>query len=385
MTFPLRPTIAEIDLNALRYNYLQVKRLAGKTTKILAVVKADAYGHGAIVISRELERLKVDFLGVALLEEALELRKDGIKTPIMILGGIYLGQADEIVKHKLIPAIFDLSIARELNQTALKRKTKAKVHVKVDTGMGRLGILPGESYQFFTHLKKLSHLEVEGIISHLTVASEENEEETEFTNEQFNRFHKVIDYCRQTGMKPLYLHLANSAAIIRGILDQFTLVRPGIMLYGSYPSPTLKNMVHLKPVMSLKTKILQLKKLPKGHSVSYGRTFVCPRETLVAVVPIGYADGYSRLLSNRGEVLIKGRRAPVIGVVCMDLTMVDVTDITGVKTGDEVVLIGKQGNDCIIIEEVAEKIGTISYEVLCRIGQRVPRLYRKGRRVIEQN
>jgi alanine racemase len=384
MPSPLRPTVAEIDLSSLRYNYLQVKWLVGKTTKILAVVKADAYGHGAKVISQELERLKVDFLGVALLEEAVELRKADIKTPIMILGGVYPGQAEKIIEYRLTPAIFDLSIARELNQAAGKRKKKVKVHVKIDTGMGRLGVLPDEANQFFAHLKKLSHLEVEGIISHLAVASQEDKTETEFTQGQFKRFRRVIDSCHQTGNNPPYLHLANSAAIIRGNLEKFTLVRPGIMLYGSYPSQSLKKMVHLKPVMSLKSKILQLKKLPPGHCVSYGRTFICPRETLVAVVPIGYADGYSRLLSNCGEVLIRGKRAPVIGVICMDLTMVDVTDIPGVKRGDEVVLIGTQGKECITVEEIAEKIGTISYEVFCRIGQRVPRLYRKGRRVIER-
>ena len=385
MSFPLRPTIAEIDLNALRYNYLQVKRLAGKTTKILAVVKADAYGHGAQVISQELEKLKVDFLGVALLEEALGLRRAGIKTPIVVLGGIYPGQANEIVKHELRPAIFDLTIARELNQAALKRKSKVKVHVKIDTGMGRLGILPEESRGFFARLKKLTGLEIEGIISHLTVASQENDDEVGFTRQQFECFHRVIDDCRKTGGNPPLLHLANSAAIIRVNLDQFTLVRPGIMLYGSHPAPTLADAIHLKPMMSLKSRVLQLKRLPRGHSVSYGRTFICPRKTLVAVIPIGYADGYSRLLSNCGEVLIRGKKAPVIGVVCMDLTMADVTDIDGVKAGDEVVLIGRQGKESITAEDIAEKIGTISYEVLCRIGQRVPRIYRKGRRVIKEN
>jgi len=383
MSFPLRPTVVEIDLNALKHNYLQVKRLAGKAVKILAIVKADAYGHGAIAISQELERLKVDFFGVALLEEAIELRKARIKTPIVVLGGIYSGQAEKIIEYRLTPAIFDLSLARELNQAASKQKRKAKVHVKIDTGMGRLGILPDESYHFFTQLKKLSHLEVEGIISHLAVASQENDEETEFTREQFTFFHRVIDCCHQLQFDPPYLHLANSGAIIRGNLDKFTLTRPGIMLYGSYPAQTLKKMVRLKPVMNLKSKILQMKRLPKGHNVSYGMTFICPKETLVAIVPIGYADGYNRLLSNCGEVLIRGKRAPVIGVVCMDLTMVDVTDIHGVKAGDEVVLIGKQGKHCITVEEVAEKIGTISYEVMCRIGQRVPRIYRKDGLVIK--
>ncbi|HUT83399.1 MAG TPA: alanine racemase, partial [Thermodesulfobacteriota bacterium] len=325
------------------------------------------------------------FLGVALLEEALGLRRAGIKTPIVILGGIYPGQANEIVKHELRPAIFDLTIARELNQAALKRKSKVKVHVKIDTGMGRLGILPEESHEFFNQLKKLTSLEIEGIISHLTVASQENDDEVGFTRQQSECFHRVIDDCRKTGANPPLLHLANSAAIIRGNLDQFTLVRPGIMLYGSHPAPTLADAIRLKPMMSLKSRVLQLKRLPRGHSVSYGRTFICLRETLVAVIPIGYADGYSRLLSNCGEVLIRGEKAPVIGVVCMDLTMADVTDVDGVKAGDEVVLIGRQGKESITAEDIAEKIGTISYEVLCRIGQRVPRIYRKGRRVIKEN
>ena len=268
MSFPLRPTVAEIDLNALKHNYLQVKQLAGKRAKILAVVKADAYGHGAIVISRELERLKVDFLGVALLEEAVELRETGIKTPIVILGGIYSGQAGETIKHRFIPAIFDLSIARELNHAAQKQKKKVKVHVKIDTGMGRLGILPEETSLFFTTLKKFPYLQVEGIISHLSVASQEEEGDAEFTREQFKRFNDVIHSCHQAGMNPPFLHLANSASIIRGNFNSFALVRPGIMLYGALPSPILKKAVNLKPVMSLKSRILQLKKLPEGHSVS---------------------------------------------------------------------------------------------------------------------
>jgi len=383
MSFPLRPTVAEIDLSALRHNYLQAKRLSGKKTKILAIVKADAYGHGAVMISQELERLKVDYLGVALLEEALELRKGGVKTPIMILGGVYSGQADKIIKHRFIPAIFDLSMARELNHAALKQKTKARVHIKIDTGMGRLGILPEDSSRFFAAIKKLPHLEVDGIFSHLSVASQENNQEAAFTREQLNSFYRTIDSCREAGIHPPYLHLANSAFIMKDNQDKFNLVRPGIMLYGSYPCPIPDKTVQLKPVMRLKSRILQLKKLSKGHSVSYGRTFICQRETLVAVVPIGYADGYSPLLSNCGEVLIKGKRAPVIGVVCMDLTMVDVTDIPGVKAGNEVILIGKQGGDFISAQEVAERTGTISYEVLCRIGQRVPRLYLRGRRIVK--
>lgn len=380
-----RPTFAEIDLDALKHNFLEVRRLCPKMTKILAVVKADAYGHGAVFISKELEKLKVDFLGVSYLEEALELKKAGIKSPILILGGIFPGQAGEVVKNQFIPSIFDLTIAQELNKAAQKQKKRLKVHIKIDTGMGRLGITPDKARYFFTRMVKFPYLSVEGLFSHLSVASEENDQEVEFTREQFRSFHKVINICKESGIHLTYLHLANSAAIIKRNFDGFNLVRPGIILYGSYPSPLLQGTLPLKPVMNLKSKILLLKKLPRGHSVSYGRTFVCRRDTRIAIVPIGYSDGYNFLLSNCGNVLIKGKRAPVIGRVCMDHIMVDVTEIPGLKLWDEVILMGQQGNDMISAQELAEKTGTIPYEILCRIGQRVPRIYIRERKVLKCN
>ena len=236
--------------------------------------------------------------------------------------------------------------------------------------MGRLGILPSETQLFIEKLTRLKGIEIEGILSHLADTNQENHSGLEFTRRQVELFNQQIEELSQMGIDPRYRHLANSAASIDELPDSFNLVRPGIMLYGSYPAKRFQQRIDLKPVMNLTTKIISLKKVPQGTSISYGRTFTCKRESLIATLPIGYADGYSRALSNRGEVLIRGRKAPVVGVVCMDLVMIDVTDIPGVSLGDEVILMGSQGSEVITAEDVAEKMSTISYEFLCGIGPR---------------
>lgn len=378
MSLIKRPTIANINLDALKYNFNQIRKRAGKKVKILAVVKADAYGHGAVKISSELENAGVDFLGVATCEEGIELRNAQITTPIIVLGGFFRGQCEYAKIYDLIPVIYNLESAKELSQCAYKSNSKIKIHVKIDTGMGRLGMLPSESKVFFQHLMKLNNLEIEGVMSHLADNNQADHSGVEFTQRQEMIFKQQIEQLHQMGIYPRYKHLTNSAAIIDKNQDRFNLVRPGIMLYGAYPSERFKKVIDLKPVMSLKTKIISLKKVTKGTSISYGRTFRCERESLIATLPIGYADGYSRHLSNRGEVLIRGTRAPIVGVVCMDMVMVDVTKVPDVSLGDDVVLIGSQVNVHITAEEIAEKIGTISYEVLCGISPRVPRIYLKG-------
>lgn len=371
-----RPTIAEIDLAALRHNYQYVTARAGPARRILAVVKANAYGHGAVRISQELEKCGVDFLGVATCEEAAELRAAGIKSSLLLMGGIFPGQEDEVIKYDLVPVIFDMEIARGLNARAAQNGISMKVHVKLDTGMGRVGILPDDVEAFFSNLKECQNLQVDGLLSHLSTADACNESATTFAREQIELFAVLIKKVREMGFSPTYLHCVNSAALIRGLATTFNLIRPGIMLYGISPAPSLAE--NLKPVLSLKSKIMSLKKVPAGYSISYRRTFIAQRDSLIATIPIGYADGYTRHFSNKATVLIHGRRAPVVGVVCMDMTMVDVTDIPSVQLHDEVVLLGVQGSEIITAHELAETAHSIPYEILCGISGRVPRHYVNG-------
>jgi alanine racemase len=374
-----RPTRAEINLDALGFNLQNVQE-RGEKAEILAVVKADAYGHGAVMISSELESGGLKFFGVATCKEGRKLREAGIKGSIVILGGIYRGEAKEVVKYDLTPVIYTFKPVRELSKEAEKSKKKVKVQVKIDTGMGRIGILPREVEGFFLEMKSLENIEVEGLLSHLAVADREEAEYQEFTLQQLENFRGAIKKINDLGFHPQLRHIANSAGIVSYPSSLFNLIRPGLMLYGSYPSSKLKEKISLKPVMSLKTEVIQLKRVPENFSISYGRSYITKGESLIATLPIGYADGYPRALSNRGEVLIKGKRAPVVGVVCMDMVMVDVTNVSKVKIGEEVVLLGSQGEETISAEEIAEKIGTISYEIFCGISKRVPRVYLKERK-----
>jgi alanine racemase len=370
---PGRPTIAQIDLDALAFNFRQLQKRVPKGVKMLAVVKADAYGHGALPISRKLEKIGVEYLGVAIAEEGVELRKGGVRTPILVLGGIYDGDIERIFRFNLTPVVFHRETLKSISKVAQREKKKVRVHLKVDTGMGRLGV-PFPLWASF--LKEIPHfpkVEVEGILSHFSMMSEED-----YTKHQWDQFLKAVKCAEELGIRYKYLHMASSAMLSTSSHYSGNLVRPGIMLYGAYPSPVLKNLIHLKPVMTLKTRIHFLKSVPSGFRISYGGTFVTRRESLIATLPIGYADGYSRTLSNRGEVLVRGKRAPVVGKVCMDFIMVDVTDIPKVSLGDEVVLLGIQGKEIITGEEIAGRMNTISYEVFCSVGKRIPRIY-KGR------
>ncbi|OGP75053.1 MAG: alanine racemase [Deltaproteobacteria bacterium RBG_16_50_11] len=370
-----RPTVAEIDLRCLQFNYRQLLKRVPKGVKLLGVVKADAYGHGAVPISLKLEDLGAEYLGVAIPEEGVELRKGGVKAPILVLGGIYGGELDTFIQFNLTPVIFRKDSLALLSKEAERRKKKVKVHLKVDTGMRRLGVPLSLWSSFLKEIKQCPKIEVEGILSHFSMTDEGEEG---FTACQWSDFQDAVAMAKTSGISCKYVHMANSATLTAIPSYTGNLARPGIMLYGSYPSPAFRDLIPLKPVMTLKTKIHLLKPVPSGAKISYGGTFVTQRESLIATLPIGYADGYNRLLSNRGEVLIRGKRAPVVGVVCMDFVMVDVTGIPGVTVGDEAVLIGRQGKEEITVEEIAEKVHSISYEVLCSIGRRVPRIY-KGR------
>ncbi len=350
----------------------EIRRRLPRGVGILAVVKADAYGHGGVAVSRRLESLGCDLLGVALCEEGIELREAGIRVPILVLSGFFESQVEILTRFDLTPVVFDTAHLHLLNRTGEREGRRIGFHLKVDTGMGRLGLLPGEVPSFIAELRSCHHVYLQGVLSHL---AEAEDEEGLFSREQLERFEGVIGEIRKGGFNPRYIHIANSAAIFTLPSAMYNLVRPGIMLYGSYPSESLRRRVDLRPLMRLTTRILQVKRVGKGTPISYGREFVTERESLIGVIPIGYGDGFPRSLSNRGWVLVRGRRVPVVGRVCMDLTMIDLTDLGEVGVDEEVVVIGRQGDEEITIEEFSGLSGTISYEAFCRIGSRVPREY----------
>lgn len=366
-----RPTAAKIDLAALEHNYREVVRNA-EGRKILAVVKAQAYGHGAVAVSRHLLRLGADLLGVALVEEGKELRTAGIDAPILLMGSLFPDQAETAVVLRLTPVVYTISVARALSEAALKLKTAVPVHVKIDTGMGRIGIAPEHAFAFIKDLRRLPGIDIQGLMTHFADA---DLREKGFASMQMAHFERLLQNLDAAHITLPLRHAANSAAVLDFHRALFTMVRPGLMLYGYSPLENEQNTSGLEPVMSLVTRIAHLKKVAAGVPISYGRTFVTKHESLIATLPIGYADGYSRSLSNCGEALVRGARVPVVGRVCMDMCMIDVTGLVGVGEGDEVVLIGRQGTERITASDIAEKTGTIPYEVLCGISSRVPRIY----------
>jgi alanine racemase len=374
--FESRPTFAEIDLAALQHNFKVIRASIPATTEILAVVKADAYGHGFEEISRELEELGVNAFGVAFLAEAIQLRKSGIDKPILLLGGVYPGQERKCIGFNLSTVVFTMEQAQALNHAAGKLFRKAQIHLKIDTGMGRLGIRYSDTPAFLDELRRLPNLALEGIISHFASADELDEQGRTFTILQAERFEWVVAETRAAGFAPRYIHIDNSAGVLLGNCPDCNLVRPGITLYGSLPSPDFQGRADLRPVMRMKSRIAMLKWVEPGTTISYARRFTASDRTLVASVPVGYADGYPRSLTNKGEVLIRGQRARVTGTVCMDWIMLDVTGIDGVTVGDEVILMGADASgNCIHAEELAAWAGTIPYEIFCGISKRVPRVY----------
>ncbi len=371
----LRPTYAEIDLDAFAYNFNLIKKLVPKNTDILPIIKADAYGHGMEVIAKKCQSLGASILGVATIEEGIFLRERGVKTPILILGSIYpFKNFSYVLRYRLTPIIASLYEVKEI-ASFLKNK-KIPIHIKIDTGMGRIGI--SKKYAVETIKKIFSYpcFIPEGIFTHLASAYEDRE----FAKEQFKIFRELISELNKEKIFFRYYHIANSSAVFLYPQMCLNIVRPGIAIYGLYPFPKERMKKKLKPVLSLKTKVIYLKWIKKGTTISYQRTWKAKRISLIATLPIGYADGYNRLLSNLGQVLVRGRRAPIVGRVCMDMCMVDVTDIKEVKVGDDVVLIGRQGKDSITTEEIAQKINTINYEVTCGISRRVPRVYKEKKK-----
>jgi alanine racemase len=373
-----RPTWAEIDLNHLAANFKRVKQRVGPVARVMAVVKANAYGHGAVACARRLVSEGADWFGVALPEEAVELRSAGITQPVLCLGGFWPGQAAACIQHQLTPIVYRLDMFEALNQAALNAGVVADVHVKVDTGMGRLGIRFDGLSEFVAALERFRNVRIDGIMSHLAAADDASCQP--LTRDQIQRFEDAVVVFRDHGYRPTHLHLANSAGVYGHREAWGNMVRPGGVLYGLWRDvlPLTTNKPELLPVMSLHTRISLLKWVPPGETIGYGCTFEASRRSLIATLPVGYHDGYMRGLSNRAHVIVRGMYAPVVGRISMDLTLIDVTNVSGVEVDDQVTLLGWDRQNAelkIVAEDLARIVGTLSYEVTCGISERVPRVY----------
>ncbi|MCG2768626.1 MAG: alanine racemase, partial [Anaerolineae bacterium] len=366
-----RPTWVEIDLEAIAQNVRRIVEIVGPQIKVMAVLKADAYGHGAVKTARTALNNGAFALGVACLGEAVTLRQTGITAPILNLGYTPAWQARGTVIHGVRATLFSIDVAQALSRAAVDLNAEARVHVKVDTGMGRLGLLPLDVVTFMQEIIDLPGLNVEGIFTHFAIADSEDKS---YTLGQLSRFKDVLASLRMAGIEVPIVHAANSAAILELPESHFDMVRLGIAMYGLNPSTQVKCPSGFRSALIFKTQIAQVKDLPVGSYISYGCTYCTSRPSRIAVIPVGYADGFRRAPSDWGDVLVRGQRAPIVGRVCMDQTMIDVTDVPGVRQGDDVVLIGRQGRDVITVEEVAERLGTINYEVVSEILARVPRV-----------
>lgn len=367
-----RPVWVEVNLGAIRENVREIKNLLKPSILLMAVVKANAYGHGAIEVSKAAIESGVNRLGVAFAEEGVELREAGISVPIQILSEVSLETVDLVLAYDLIPTVYTREVAGKLSKAAKTHGRKVKVHVKVDTGMNRLGLFPEETLDFLSCLRSLENIEVEGIFTHFALA---DNSQSSYTRVQFEKFKKLISELENKGFKIPIKHAANSAATMLFKETHLDMVRIGVALYGLHPSSSTRKILDLKPVLIWKAKVSFVKTLEAGEGVSYGLTYRVPKKTQIATIPLGYADGYTRLLSNKSEVLVNGKRAPVVGNICMDHLMINAGNIPDVVKGTEVVLIGKQKNEEISSDEIASILGTINYEVVCMIDRRIPRVY----------
>ena len=354
----LRPrVVAEVNLDAIKHNYGEIRKHVPSEVEMMAIVKADAYGHGSVQVASLLQEQGVNRFAVAIVKEGEELRQSGITSPILVLG--YTPRADikALIENDLTQTVFSYDMAKIISDEAGRLGKTVNVHIKVDTGMGRIGFLSSpQSIEEVRMISKLPHINLEGIFTHFSTA---DEEDTSYTKKQWDIFEGFLTELRDIGIEIPVIHAANSAAIMCHGYADLNVVRPGIILYGYYPSDYLKGKVlDLEPAMTLKTQVVHVKELPEGSYVGYGRKYYTQRKTKIATIPVGYADGYSRNLGNKGRVLIRGQYAPIVGNICMDQFMVDVTNIKGVSLEDEVVL-----------------LGTINYEIVCMIGKRVPRVY----------
>lgn len=376
-----RPYYAEINLDNFRHNFREVKRLAqGKKT--IGVIKADAYGHGAVELAAVLQEENADYFAVAVITEALELRRNGYKQPILILGYTPPAFVKEIIENDITQTVFSYELAEAISNEASRLNKKAKIHIKLDTGMGRIGFLPDDvAVSEIKRIAKLKNIQIEGIFTHFAAADEEKKE---FSMLQVERYDKVIKNLSKEGIEFEIKHMANSAAIIDLPETYFDAVRPGIMLYGYYPSDEVKiDRLTLKPVMELVANIVNIKEVSKDTPISYGRKFYTGRESKIATLPFGYADGYTRLLYGKTFVIVNGVKAPVIGRICMDQCMIDITECGDVHVGDKAVVMGERNGISNNADDIAKRLGTISYEILCMVSKRVPRVYMENGNIIK--
>ncbi|MBE3036784.1 MAG: alanine racemase [Candidatus Atribacteria bacterium] len=373
----LGPTWVEVNLDAIAQNVRNIKKLIGEKKELMAVVKGNAYGHDVLETSLVFLKNGVSRLAVARIEEGILLRKAGIAVPILVLGLTLEQQVELLVSYNITPTVCKYETIEKLSKFAVKEEKTVKVHIKVDTGMGRIGIFPNHVLDFVKKVKVLKNIEIEGIFTHFSVADEKDKA---YTEAQFKKFMEVLNILEKEGIKIPVKHVGNSATLLDFPHMWLDLLRPGISIYGLYPSREVQKTVKLIPAHTFKTRIIFLKELPAGECISYGRTYnTQQKRTVVASLPVGYADGYNRLLSNQGEVLVRGKRVPIIGRVCMDQTMIDATNLPQVEIGDEVVLWGRQGQEEITVEEIADKIKTINYEVVHMPDKkRVPKLFIKN-------
>ena len=364
---------ADVNLDAIYKNIQETRRLLKADTKLMVIIKADGYGHGAIPIAKVLDPI-VDAFGIAIIEEGIELRENGITRPLLILGVTPTPLYSKLVEYDIMPAVFSFESARLLAEEAKKQNKTAKIHIAVDTGMSRIGFpVTKESIEVIQKIAKLDGIAIDGCFSHFATADETDKT---FTLQQINRFQSFVDELEAGGVHIPVRHLSNSAGIMEVPNAHYDMVRSGISTYGLYPSEEVnKNRLPLCPAMEIKSYVTFVKTLDSGIGISYGQTFVTDRETRVATVPVGYADGYPRALSNQGYVLIRGKKAAILGRICMDQFMVDVTDIPGVIEGDIVTLVGRDKDECITVEELAAMSHSFNYEFVCDIGKRVPRVY----------
>ena len=374
---------AEIDLDAILHNMDAMRGNIAKDTKIMAVIKADGYGHGAVEIAETIEKL--DYLygyAVATVEEGLILRNHGIQKPILILGYVFPDQYVDMIKAGIRPTVFTREMAEKLSVAAASIGRDCKIHFAIDTGMSRIGYqVTEEAADEMAQLSKLPHIIVEGIFTHFAKADEKDKEPT---YQQIKLFRKMIDMLEERGVSIPIHHCSNSAGIVDIPEANMDMVRAGITLYGMWPSEDVdKTAISLKPALSLVTHVAYVKELPAGRAISYGGTYVTKEPRMIATIPVGYADGYARGLSNKGAVLIHGRRAPILGRVCMDQFMVDVTDIPGTAEGDECMLFGEQEGEILSVEEVSELAGSFNYEFVCDVGRRVPRVFYQNGKAVE--
>lgn len=377
----MRSVWAEIDLDAVKFNIENIKKISDNR-EVVAVVKADAYGHGAVDIIPTLLENGASRLAVAMISEALELRRNNIKASIMILGYTPLEYGKELIENDIEQTVYDLDYAKGLSEIAESLGKKAKIHIAIDTGMGRIGFLPGdETVSIIEKIVKLKGIDTVGMFTHFATADEADKA---YTYEQFSKINSVIDGLKERNIEIPFKHVSNSGAIMDMPETFLEGVRAGIILYGYYPSDEVnKSKLPLKRVLTLKTKVSHVKELDKDMYISYGRTFKTSRKSVIATIPVGYADGYSRLLSGKAKVIINGKAAPVVGRICMDQCMVDVTDVGEIKVGDEVILLGEENGIKYDADDMAKDIGTINYEIICMLKQRIPRVYIKNGEIVK--